>query len=67
MNSRRLAHEGANRRRHATTNLLGGSLAKQGRHDEAEPLLGEGYEGLAPPPGRAGRKRDALVRWIDHD
>ncbi len=46
--------------------LLGGALAGQGRHEEADPLLREGYEQLRPIPSEREFKRDALVRLIRH-
>ena len=46
--------------------MLGGSLAGQGKHDEADPLLIEGYEKMEPPAKWAIRKREALERLIEH-
>jgi len=62
----RIAREPEGWRRHDTASMLGESLARQGRHDEADPLLVAGYERIDPPAFRAGRKRDALVRLVDH-
>jgi hypothetical protein len=45
---------------HATS-LLGESLAAQGRHAEAEPLLVEGYEGLTAQRG-AGHEQTQEAR-----
>ena len=36
--------------------LLGGALAGQGRHDEAEPLLLEGYAGMEGRPDASRRR-----------
>jgi tetratricopeptide (TPR) repeat protein len=62
----RIAREPDGWRRYDTTSMLGESLAQQGRHDEAEPLLVEAWERIAPPAARAERKRDALVRLIEN-
>jgi hypothetical protein len=51
---------------HNTMSLLGGALAGQGRHEEADPLLVEGYEKMQPPEPAAFRKREALLRLIRH-
>lgn len=44
--------------------MLGEALAGQGRYAEAEPLLVEGYEKMAPPKSAVSRKREALERVI---
>jgi tetratricopeptide (TPR) repeat protein len=49
---------------HWARNLLGGSLAGQGKYDEAERLLTDGYEKMAPPAGAARHRREALERVV---
>ncbi len=44
--------------------LLGQSLADQGRHEEAEPLLLESYEKMDPPAVSAHRKEEARARLV---
>ncbi len=46
--------------------LLGEALARQGRHEEADPLLVDGFEKLEPPQGLRVRKLEALERVIAH-
>ena len=41
------------------------SLAGQGKYEDAERLLLEGYERMEPPAIRATRKRQALVRLVE--
>ena len=50
--------------RYNAMSMLGGSLSGQGKYAEAEPLLVEGYEKMAPPKAAAIRKREALERVI---
>ncbi len=52
--------------RFLVVSLLGGALAGQGRHEEADPLLREGYLKMKPRPSERAFKRDALVRLIRH-
>jgi tetratricopeptide (TPR) repeat protein len=49
-----------------TMSLLGAALAGQGKHEEADLLLREGYEKMRPPAGDMSRKREALQRLIEH-
>ncbi|MEO6596085.1 MAG: tetratricopeptide repeat protein [Planctomycetota bacterium] len=54
--------------------LLGSAIAEQGRHDEADPLLRDGYDKLQSVHGAdpavastlAQRKREALDRLVKH-
>jgi eukaryotic-like serine/threonine-protein kinase len=49
-----------------TQSILGYSLATAGRHDEAEPLLVQGYEGLKTKRGQSDRRtRQARARLVD--
>jgi hypothetical protein len=49
--------------RHAMS-LLGGALDGQGKHEEADPLLLQGYQGM--PPEAPVRRRETLERLIQH-
>ncbi len=62
----RSAQEPDGWRRYETMSLLGESLARQDRHAEAEPLLVEACERMAPPAARADRRRLAFTRLIEH-
>ena len=44
--------------------MLGEALSGQGKHAEAEPLLLEGFEKMAPPDPLAFRKSEALDRIV---
>jgi tetratricopeptide (TPR) repeat protein len=44
--------------------LVGASLAGQRRYEEAEPLLVEGWERMAPPEDHLHRKHEALARVV---
>jgi hypothetical protein len=49
-----------------TRSMLGGALAGQGKYDQAEPLLLDGYAGMKDNPAApANRKRQALQRIVD--
>jgi tetratricopeptide (TPR) repeat protein len=53
-------------RTYHTMSLLGGALAGQGKHEEAEPLLREGYERMDLAQAGAKTKQQALERLIQH-
>jgi tetratricopeptide (TPR) repeat protein len=50
--------------RYNTMSMLGEALCGQGKHAEAEALLVEGYEKMAPPEPLTVRKREALERIV---
>ena len=45
--------------------VLGEALTGQGKFDEAEPLLLEGYESMIPPPARVNSNQRALKRIVE--
>ncbi len=50
--------------RYNAMSMLGEALCGEGKFTEAEPLLVEGYEKMAPPAQAAVRKREALGRVV---
>ncbi|HEX5052696.1 MAG TPA: serine/threonine-protein kinase [Planctomycetota bacterium] len=49
-----------------TMSLIGGAIAAQGRHEEADPLLRDAYDKMQPPPQSLACKQEALARLIKH-